>query len=156
MPRALPILLAVVALSLPAAAIHNTYDLQIGYLATIVPGLPDPLGGPGCGLWAQITLVGVDGPDNVGTLDGQVPSDGCPAADRALFCGRWGGCPYDMLFEQVVRVTVLSEDGDRGLNLRAAALEAGEVDVVCPYDTATVERTNSMQLYQTWRCTFTI
>lgn len=131
-------LLTALALSSTTSAIQNTYDLQIGYLATIVPLLPDPLGGPGCGLWAQITVVaGVDpSPDNVGVLDGKVPSDECPAADVALFCGRWGGCPYTMTFEQVVHVTVLSEngggDGDKSLNLRAAALEAGEVDVSCP------------------------
>lgn len=132
MPSALSTLLAAAALSSSAAAIQNTYDLQIGYLATIVPLLPDPLGGPGCGLWAQITVAGVDSPGNVGVLDGKVPWDECPATDRALFCGRWGGCPYTMTFEQVVHVTVLSEngDGDKSLNLRAAALEAGEVDVI--------------------------
>lgn len=150
MPSALSILLTAVALSCTAAAIQNTYDLQIGYLATIVPLLPDPLGGPGSGLWAQITVAGVDSPGNVGVLDGQVPSYECPAADRALFCGRWGGCPYTMTFEQVVQATVLSEngDGDKSLNLRAATLEAGEVDVMCPWDPADVRKTDSMQIYQ--------
>lgn len=44
MPSALPTLLTAVALASIAAAIQNTYELQIGYLATIVPLLPDPLG----------------------------------------------------------------------------------------------------------------
>ncbi|KAI7773159.1 hypothetical protein LA080_011726 [Diaporthe eres] len=141
MPSALSTLLTAVALSSIAAAIQNTYDLQIGCLAAIGPLLPDPLGGPGCGLWTQMTVAGVDPPENVGVLDGQVPSDECPAADRALFCGRWGGCPYTMTFEQVVHITVLSENGDdKSLNLRTTALEAGEVDVTCLWDPRTPGR----------------
>ncbi|KAJ0123859.1 hypothetical protein J7T55_012330 [Diaporthe amygdali] len=127
MRPALCLLLVSQTLYSTTVAIQNTYDLQIGYMATIVPGLPDPLGGPGCGLWAEITLVG-DSPE-VAVMDGKSPSDGCPAADMALFCGRWG-CPFTMTFEQVVHMTVLADNGDdKSMTVRAAALEAGEVDV---------------------------
>lgn len=68
---------------------------------------------------------------------------------RALFARGGAAGPQTVTFEQVVQVTVLSEDrdGDKPLSLRAAALEAGEVDVVCPYDSADVKRTDAMQLY---------
>ncbi|KAG6355401.1 hypothetical protein INS49_003363 [Diaporthe citri] len=159
MPPALSTLLTAVALSSTAAATQNTYDLQISYLATIVPLLPDPLGGPGCGLWAQITVAGAEQPRGTSaSWAARRRRNECPAADRALSCGRWGGCPYTMAFEQVVHVTVLSENGggDKASDLRAAALGTGEVDVACPWDPADVRRTDSMQVYQAWRYTIVI
>ncbi|KAL6907361.1 hypothetical protein GGI43DRAFT_397180 [Trichoderma evansii] len=85
--------------------------VQIGYYAGLGPGLPWPEPSIGCGLWAQATADGTNTQvaDFVGT-DSQ-PSDSCPGADVALFCGRWG-CPFDMTFGGTLALTVNSGNSD--------------------------------------------
>lgn len=125
--------------------------VQIGYYAGLVPGLPGPEPSIGCGLWAQAT----DGSDTatanfVGTEN--EPTDGCPGADVALFCGRWG-CPFDMTFAGVLALTVDSDNSDdKSISVTATGLNGGTATVSCPWATETIYKSDSGSLYSTWSC----
>lgn len=99
------------------------YSVKIGYLATLVPGLPGPEPSDGCGLWAQLS----DGsstslPDFTNNPD-DLPTDDCPAAEIALFCSRWG-CPFPMTFNGgAIAVTVESENSD-DMSISASASDS--------------------------------
>lgn len=126
-------------------------NAQIGYFAGLVASLPGPEPSLGCGLWAQAT----DGSDTeladfIGT-DSQ-PSDSCPGADVALFCGRWG-CPFDMTFAGVLALTVESDNSDdMSISVTATGLNGGTATVTCPWTIETITSSDSGSIYSTWSC----
>ncbi|EHK47891.1 uncharacterized protein TrAtP1_000590 [Trichoderma atroviride] len=122
---------------------------KIGYSAVLVPGLPGPEPGIGCGLWAQASTGSETASGNFG---GNQPTDDCPAADVALFCGRWG-CPFQMTFAGVVGLTVNSDNsGDKSISVTAVGLNGGTTTVNCPWTPETISQSDSITIYSAWSC----
>ncbi|KAH8129737.1 hypothetical protein FP744_10004486 [Trichoderma asperellum] len=129
----------------------SSLTAQIGYFAGLVPGLPGPDPGIGCGLFAQVTDGSDTEPATFVTSGGE-PTDGCPAAEQALFCERWG-CPFDMTFDGVVAVTVDSDNsGDKSISVTATGLNGPTTTVSCPWTEETLSSSDSGSLYSTWSC----
>jgi hypothetical protein len=131
------------------------YSVKIGYLATLVPGLPGPEPSDGCGLWAQLS----DGsstslPDCTNNPD-DLPTDDCPAAEIALFCSRWG-CPFPMTFNGgAIAVTVESEiSDDMSISASASDSSGARVTVTCPWSPETISENDSEQTVSSWSYDF--
>ncbi|KAJ5294899.1 hypothetical protein N7508_009720 [Penicillium antarcticum] len=144
--------LPALALLIHASTLTFAADtVQIGYYAGLVGNLPGPEPSLGCGLWAQVT----DGQTTAladFVSSGGVPSDSCPAADLSLFCSRWG-CPFVMTFDQVLALTVESDNsGDKSITVSATGLNGPTATVTCPWSIETISKDSSGSLYQTWLC----
>ncbi|KAJ5551252.1 hypothetical protein N7461_005950 [Penicillium sp. DV-2018c] len=123
--------------------------LQIGYSATVFPTLPGGDPGIGCGLYAVATG---NGDTRDATFTGDEPTDGCPAADKALFCSRWG-CPLDMTFGGILAVTVESDNtSDKSITVEATTLEGATTTVTCPWTPVVLSSSDNGSLNQEWVC----
>ncbi|KAL6910522.1 hypothetical protein GGI43DRAFT_390376 [Trichoderma evansii] len=142
---------SILLLLLSALRLASATTIKIGYSSTLVPGLPGPEPGVGCGMWAEA----MDGSDSAladFVTNGSEPTDDCPAADVVLFCQRWG-CPFNMIFAQVLVVTVNSDNhDDKSISVTATHLNGPTVTVTCPWVAETISSSDSGGLFAEWSC----
>jgi hypothetical protein len=133
------------ALALVVAEFGNSAGLGV---------TPDqPGGGIGCGLLHRFRYEG-----EVRSWDTD-EVDGCPAADLALFCDRWGGCPRNFNWASTGTaawaINVESDNhDDRSITATISALDGRSQTVVCPWAPYEEGSFETVRFDWIWACNF--
>ncbi|KAL4886609.1 hypothetical protein BJY04DRAFT_177999 [Aspergillus karnatakaensis] len=131
-------------------------SLRIGYASSLAASFPGTEPTIGCELLVDMLEDGQGGGKiTYLTDDGKAPQDGCPFWENELFCDRWG-CPFEMIFSDVIDVVVESDNSDDGtITVSAVGLNGGTKTATCPQAVETVWDNDSGHGYYTWACDLT-
>ncbi|KAI9854441.1 MAG: hypothetical protein M1813_001235 [Trichoglossum hirsutum] len=160
-------LAVLLALALGAHAAH----VRIGYAVFNVPNSKAKHGSKHSagkrqglndlpGLSPTCTPLGKIYDDNWNVIATPAPGaskiDGCPAADKALFCGRWGACPNDILNSDKYGLRVLRDNSsDRSIQVLLYDTAGRKMEATCPWHTDIPKEESSVGTwYATWQCEF--
>ena len=136
---------------LPSIAAAAPYALELGYISTVFPSLPDGPG-VGCGPWAWLDAQ--DGtkwaPDNGDALS---KADECPLADGHPFCQRWG-CEIDLHYDNGNFAFKILRDEGKNVVVEGWKFHGGWQTVTCEPSLWTVSSNGWGNQYRTNICYF--